>query len=93
MTVQLVYNLDVSNKMNHQLSALSLSYLTTSPPTMSIASTPNFFLTRVGDELALHQDAPAPLNLDAFKKRILVIGGGVTGFTVSGFNSTSLFYA
>ncbi|KAF8867967.1 FAD dependent oxidoreductase [Mucidula mucida] len=50
---------------------------------MSIASSPDFFLTRLGDELIIQQGQPATPNPDAPKKRILVVGGGVTGFTTA----------
>ena len=50
---------------------------------MSIASVPDFFLTRLGDELVLHRGQAAQPTPDVPKKRILVVGGGVTGFTVS----------
>ncbi len=51
---------------------------------MSIASAPNFFLTRVGDELVFNHGQPIQSNTDVPKKRILIVGGGVTGFTVGG---------
>ncbi|KAF8991439.1 FAD dependent oxidoreductase [Hymenopellis radicata] len=50
---------------------------------MSLASAPNFFLTRIGDELVLHRGQPPQITPDVHKKRILVIGGGVTGFTTA----------
>ncbi|KAF8902171.1 FAD dependent oxidoreductase [Mucidula mucida] len=50
---------------------------------MSIASSPDFFLTRLGGELVLQQGQPITPNPDAPKKRILVVGGGVTGFTTA----------
>ncbi len=49
---------------------------------MSLAFTPNFFLTRVGDDLVLHRGQPRTGASGIRKKRVLVIGGGVTGFTV-----------
>lgn len=49
---------------------------------MSISSAPNFFLSRLGDELVLHHGQAAQPTPDVPKKRILVVGGGVTGFTV-----------
>ncbi|KAF9016612.1 FAD dependent oxidoreductase [Hymenopellis radicata] len=48
---------------------------------MSIASSPDFFLTRLGDELVLQQGQPPQANPNVPRKRILVVGGGVTGFT------------
>ncbi len=56
---------------------------------MSLASAPNFFLTRIGDELVLHRGQPPQATPNVHKKRILVIGGGVTGFTVSGLRDLS----
>ncbi|KAF9016600.1 FAD dependent oxidoreductase [Hymenopellis radicata] len=50
---------------------------------MSLSSAPNFFLTRVGDELAIRQGQPTMPSPDTPKKRILVVGGGVTGFTTA----------
>ncbi len=51
---------------------------------MSIASAPDFFLTHVGDELVFNHGQPIQPNTDVPKKHILVVGGGVTGFTVGG---------
>ncbi|KAF8901280.1 FAD dependent oxidoreductase [Mucidula mucida] len=50
---------------------------------MSLAFTPNFFLTRVGDDLVLHRGQPRTGASCIRKKRVLVIGGGVTGFTTA----------
>ncbi|KAF9018755.1 FAD dependent oxidoreductase [Hymenopellis radicata] len=50
---------------------------------MSIASAPDFFLTRIGDELVLNHGQATPLNLNVPKKRVLIVGGGVTGFTTA----------
>ncbi|KAF9031560.1 nucleotide-binding domain-containing protein [Hymenopellis radicata] len=50
---------------------------------MSLSSAPDFFLTRVGDELAIRQGRPTMPSPDTPKKRILVVGGGVTGFTTA----------
>ena len=50
---------------------------------MSLAFTPNFYLSQVGDDLVLLKGYSSQgAATDQPRKRILVIGGGVTGFTV-----------
>ena len=58
---------------------------------MSLASAPNFCLSRFGDDLVLNQGQVPQPTLDVPKKRILVIGGGVTGFTVSLISQATAF--
>ncbi|KAF9011648.1 hypothetical protein BDZ89DRAFT_1143081 [Hymenopellis radicata] len=50
---------------------------------MSIASSPNLFLTRLSDELVLQQGQLPQANANVPRKHILVVGGGVTGFTTA----------
>ncbi|KAF8868408.1 hypothetical protein CPB85DRAFT_1448309 [Mucidula mucida] len=50
---------------------------------MSIASSPDFFLTRLGDELVLQEGQPPQADPNVPRKRILIVGGGVTGFTTA----------
>ncbi|KIY67306.1 FAD dependent oxidoreductase [Cylindrobasidium torrendii FP15055 ss-10] len=47
---------------------------------MSLLSAPDFGLSRFGDDLVLHHGQPIH-HPDAPKKRVLIVGGGVTGFT------------
>lgn len=56
---------------------------------MSLASAPDFFLSRFGDELLLHHGQPVQPTPDVPKKRVLVVGGGVTGFTVCSYPNRS----
>ena len=47
-----------------------------------VSSIPDVFLTKVGTELLLNQGSN-PRRMQQADKRILIIGGGVTGMTVS----------
>ncbi|KAF9041997.1 nucleotide-binding domain-containing protein [Hymenopellis radicata] len=49
---------------------------------MSLAFTPNFFLTRCEDELVLHLGQPVQMPTGQ-KTRVLIVGGGVTGLTTA----------
>jgi hypothetical protein len=52
------------------------------------ASAPNFYLSRSADELVL-KVGNNPIHEECPGKRVLVIGGGVTGLTVCNFEASS----
>lgn len=51
-------------------------------------STPDVYLTKLGSELVLNQGSN-PHRMQQANKRVLVIGGGVTGMTVCTYLSTN----
>ncbi|KIY71401.1 FAD dependent oxidoreductase [Cylindrobasidium torrendii FP15055 ss-10] len=50
---------------------------------MSLSDIPNFFLSRSGDGLDLHQSVSPPPTSKPRGRRVLVVGGGVTGLTTA----------
>ncbi|KAF8902187.1 hypothetical protein CPB85DRAFT_1457784 [Mucidula mucida] len=55
---------------------------------MSIASSPDFFLTRLGDELVLQEGQPPQADPNVPRKRILIVGVTAWAFLDAGYDVT-----